>query len=494
MPHPVSLSKSKLLALCQCPRRLWLEQYSPELAEESAETEARFQTGRVVGEHARQVYGKNGAHHVDNQRGLRSAVAQTSELIEAGGTEPIFEATFDHDGLTVQVDILDRSDGVLRIVEVKSSTKFKPYHLDDCAIQAWVLEQLGQPLGQVVLAHINNEFVCHGDGNHEGLFAEDDLTEQANERFEAMPELIAQARATLASLDEPDVAVGPHCDSPYGCPFYTHCAPPQGKYPVFGLGGRKKKLYEIMHAGYEDLRDVPEALLSSDTQRRIQQQSRLDEAFVGQALAKFEAELPYPRYYLDFETIGFAVPIWNDTRPYEALPFQWSCHVDHGEGGLDHEEFLDLSGEPPMCECARQLIETLGTAGPVLVYTSYEQRVINALAARYPEFELKLKAIGDRLVDLHPVTKAHYYHPDMLGSWSIKSVLPTVAPKLDYGELGEVRNGDAAQTAYLEAIKPETSASRRERLRQDLLDYCRYDTLALVELVKFFRISAVESI
>jgi hypothetical protein len=50
----------------------------------------------------------------------------------------------------------------------------------------------------------------------------------------------------------------------------------------------------------------------------------------------------------------------------------------------------------------------------------------------------------------------------MHGSWSIKAVLPTVAPDLSYDKLGAVRDGLAAQTAYLEAIDAKTSAARRD--------------------------------
>jgi hypothetical protein len=74
----------------------------------------------------------------------------------------------------------------------------------------------------------------------------------------------------------------------------------------------------------------------------------------------------------------------------------------------------------------------------------------------------------------------------MQGSWSIKAVLPTVAPELRYSALGEVQDGFAAQNAYVEAIAPTTSEARRAALRRALLDYCRHDTLALVRLVEFF--------
>ena len=132
------------------------------------------------------------------------------------------------------------------------------------------------------------------------------------------------------------------------------------------------------------------------------------------------------------------------------------------------------------------LIDTLGRRGPVLMYTAYERSVIRSLAAMFPDLAGALEAIDLRLVDLHPVTRQNYYHPDMLGSWSIKAVLPTIAPDMDYAALAGIQEGTEASTAYLEAIDPDTAPERRAELRRDLLDYCRHDTEALVRLVHFF--------
>lgn len=488
MPPPIGLSKSKLLAYLQCPRKVWLQTYSPELEEPSPEAANAMATGRVVGGLARRVYGRGGGHHVTSERGLRGAIETTRRLLTEGGREPIFEASFDYEGIVVQIDILDRGGEAPRIVEVKSSTHVKEHHLDDCAIQAWILRALDIPVGVVAVANIDTAFVYGGDQRYEGLFKETDVTEQIGPRLPSLPALATDARATLEALDEPTTPIGPQCHSPHPCPFFGHCAPPQGKYPVLGLGGSKDKQLALLNAGYRDLRDVPESELANDVQRRIWHQTRLETPRVDHELRALARELDFPRYYLDFETIGFAVPIWPDTRPYEALPFQWSCHIDPGGGekALLHEEFLDLSGEPPMRAAAEALITELGTVGPILVYTPYERRMLDELAARYADLAPQLKKLRERLVDFHPWLKQHYYHPAMLGSWSLKAVLPTVAPDLRYDALGEVHDGNTAQAAYLEAIEPQTSEARRVELGRELLAYCRQDTLALARLVEFF--------
>ncbi|MCH8250753.1 MAG: DUF2779 domain-containing protein [Proteobacteria bacterium] len=185
------------------------------------------------------------------------------------------------------------------------------------------------------------------------------------------------------------------------------------------------------------------------------------------------------------------VPIWPGTRPYATVPVQWSCHIDDGSGdgsanNMRHEEFLDLSGEPPMRALAEQLIECLGDAGPVLMWTNFEEGVIKELIKLFPDLAEPLQKIIDRLFDLKPVVKDNYYHPQMLGSWSIKAVLPAIAPHMNYAELEGINEGMGASEGFLEAINADTSPERKTELEEQLLRYCKFDTEAMVEIVRFF--------
>ena len=146
--------------------------------------------------------------------------------------------------------------------------------------------------------------------------------------------------------------------------------------------------------------------------------------------------LPYPRYYLDFETITPAIPVWANTRPYQMVPFQWSCHIEDTSGNLEHLEYLADSETDPRPAFIDTLIAAVGSTGPVLVYNApFESGRMKELAEAFPDKAVPLQSIISRVVDLLPLMRDHYYHPDMLGSWSIKAVLPTVAPELDYTTL-----------------------------------------------------------
>jgi hypothetical protein len=375
-------------------------------------------------------------------------------------------------------------------VEVKASTRLKPEHANDCAVQAWVHREAGYPLAAIALAHIDNGFVYRGEGDYTGLFVEHDLTGEVADLLPSVPIWVSEARQA-ASGPLPEVAPGQQCASPYPCPFMHVCWPVKGRegvdYPVMGLGGSRKKQGEWLSRGYRDIRDVPAAEISAETQQRIHRVTCSGKPELLPGARAFVEELPYPRFYLDFETVSPAVPFWPGTRPYQVLPVQWSCHIERSPGELEHAEFLDLSDQPPMRALAESLIGHLEEAGPVLTYTTYERTVIRGLAEMFEDLAAPLQAVLDRLVDLHPVTRLNYYHPDMLGSWSIKAVLPTIAPDMDYESLEGVHEGTEASAAYLEAISPSTSPERKAALRAELLDYCRHDTEAMVRLVSFFR-------
>ncbi len=274
------------------------------------------------------------------------------------------------------------------------------------------------------------------------------------------------------------------------CPFAGHChaeLPAAPDFPVWLLPGKagKATAARLAAEGIADLREAPREGFVAAHELRIYDASRSGVAFHDRdAMAAATADWAYPRSFLDFETVAPAIPRWAGTRPYEAIPFQFSCHVQAEGGGLEHHGFLDLSGADPRRGCAEALLEVLGDRGAIITYNlATERGVICGLAEQFADLREALLACAARLVDALPLVRAHYYHPQMMGSYSIKAVLPAVAPGLSYDDLDEVRDGLAAQRAYLEAIQPGATAERRAALHERLTAYCRLDTLTMVELV-----------
>jgi hypothetical protein len=339
-------------------------------------------------------------------------------------------------------------------------------------------------VADIALAHIDNQFTYPGNGNYAGLLVEKPIGDLARRIAPQVPNWTRLAQQTVAG-PEPNIPVGTRCRSPYECPFVGHCWPPT-EYPLTDLPRLGKKLDAYVARGYRDVRDVPGFEVGGDDTLRVWHATVSGRVEVRPALRDALRGLAYPRYHLDFETIGPAVPIWSGTRPYQAIPFQWSVHIERAPGRVEHAEHLDLSGALPARELTSRLLAVLGSEGPILTFGAYELQCLRTLAGLVPELGDRIRSLEPRLTDLLRLIKPGYYHPAMHGSWSIKSVLPTVVPELRYEDLGEVQEGDAAQRAFLEAIKPTTSSRRKAEIEQSLRRYCAFDTQAMLRMVQVF--------
>ena len=480
------LSKSRIIAHRQCPKRLWLQTYRPELIQVDPNSAMLMAVGNQVGEIARTLYPEG---VLIDGNDLTQALADTArELAEA--PHPIFEATLRHEGVLIRADLLLPDNGGYRLVEVKSSASVKDYHREDAAIQTWVLKQVGIPVTRTEIAYVDSTFVYKGDGDYRALFSYEDITGTVEILQSSIPEWVHAARTTVAGV-EPDIAPGKQCKSPFACPFIAYCTPEpatvEGYPPETLPNDRNGKVAAGLRAdGYEDLRQVPENRLTSEQHRRIRRACISGSAKINAEAGRQLAALPYPRCYMDFETIQFAAPIWGGTKSRAQIPFQWSCHVEHKQGKIVHHEFLADSLSDPRRAFSESLLNVLGDEGPIFVYSAgFERSRLRELATELPDLAERIEEAIDRLVDLLPIARANYYHPAMRGSWSIKQVLPTIAPELTYDALA-VANGMMAQAAFMKMTDAATSELDRRKLRTDLLEYCCQDTLAMVRLAHFF--------
>jgi len=498
-PRPVhrahGLSKSRLTALAQCPKRLWLQVHRPEVAAIDPSRETRFAVGHEIGALACSLIPEG--IMIDAEPDLGAALERTTELIENGVRQPLFEATFAHDGVLVRVDVMEPvDDGSWHVAEVKSSTSRKDYHLADLATQLWVMRENGITIESASIRHIDNGFTLLEEGRYEGLLTDTDSLAEAQARESIQSELASQAREILAGI-EPTMDVGDHCDSPFSCEFGDYCRQgvPHVEWPIRQLPNTGKRLAgDWADKGILELLDLPPESLSNATHRRIHEATRTGVAFHDRERALCDtADWAWPRSYLDFETIAFAIPRWVGTRPWQQIPFQFSVHVEEEDGAIEHREFLDLNGTDPRRACAEALISHLPAAGAIITYfSSFERARVKELAENFPDLAGELLAIADRIVDLLPVTRNCWYHRDQRGSWSIKAVLPTIGGASAYKDL-VVQDGGAAQLAFLEAIAPSCTPDRLDEIAGDLQRYCALDTEAMIVVLHHLIARGAES-
>ena len=231
---------------------------------------------------------------------------------------------------------------------------------------------------------------------------------------------------------------------------------------------------------------MPKSRLSNPRHLQVWQASRSGKAVVDPILPQTLRALGYPRTYMDFESLNPAIPIWPGTRPYQQIVFQWSCHTQTRDGRVTHREFLADGPQDPRHAFLTTLLDAVGRSGPVLVWNdAFEKTRLCELATLYPAFAPRIDALIARLVDLLPLFRKHYYHPAMMGSTSLKDVLPTIAPDLAYDDL-DVANGTMAQEVFQRMLLQQMPEEQRESTRQALLKYCERDTGALVRVAGYF--------
>jgi hypothetical protein len=478
------LSKSRFLAGLQCHLRLWYQCFERELIPEVPPSrQAIFDAGHEAGELATQLF--PGGILIDEPYYLhKQAVQSTLQAMQDPDVKSIYEAAFAHDGVRIRVDVLERlDDGSWNLVEVKSSTSVKEVYYPDVAVQYYVLEGCGLKINRAGILHINNQYVYDGQNlDLESLFSFEDLTDATMSMQPEIPGQLKELKGMLAVDSAPEIQPSRHCHKPYDCEFWDHCTKDMPEFWVYDISGiGQEKLDELAEMGIQAIRDIPETLPLSQIQNRIRASVTNRQEFISDQLEAELNDVAYPVHFLDFETIGVAIPRYAGTRPYQTIPFQWSDHILYENGNLDHREYLCNEDKDPREEFTQTMLDALGTRGSIVIYTTYETGILNSLIEHFPQYAGELQSVIDRFVDLYAIIKRHYYHPKFYGSFSLKYVLPALVPEMSYENLS-IQDGMQASLDYLRMIDSETSHDEKARIRAELLTYCGQDTLAMVKI------------
>lgn len=485
----ITCSKSLYTRGIQCSKSLWLKKYSSEvLSPPDATALARFETGNIIGDLACALF-PNGREIPYMEKNFAGMAELTREWMDEG-LEYIYEATFIHDGVVVMVDVLRVTPDGVEIYEVKSSSEVKDIYLHDVSIQRYVLESLGHTVTKSHVLHIDSSYVRGDDLDLSALFIIADVSEAVDALMGRVPAKLAEFEAHLSDRDnEPAIEIGKHCKNPYECDAMHYCWKIQRSIPdysifnIFTLGSKNQ--VELYNQGIVRIEEIPDGYKMTPIQQQKVDNWKSQRTYIDRdAIKEFLSTLTYPIYHLDFETFQQAVPQWSGISPYQQIPFQYSLHIEHSDGTLEHREFLAPAGADPRYALAQQLIRDIPENVTVLAYNmSFEKGVIDKLAQNFPDLSERLKNIIPNIRDLMiPFQKGYYVTPSMNGSYSIKYVLPALVPEMAqaYKKLNGVQNGGEAMNAY--ARLETMNLDEQDRLRRALLEYCRLDTLAMVRV------------
>lgn len=478
------LSKSKYLVGLQCSKLLWYHYNAKEKIPSPDEaTKAIFEQGHEVGELAKSLFPGG----IEVAKGILDFAEVIPRSIEAlKSRKPLFEAAFRYKNAFARVDILDPTGrDHWDIIEVKSSTEVKDVHIHDLALQRYTYEGAGLNIRHCYLMYVDNTYVRRGRIEPTKLFTREDVTKQVADFLPRVETHLKQMIEVIGLRKHPAIDIGPHCNDPYDCPLHEVCwsfLPDDNVFTMHRLGQRA---FDLLKSGVERIAEIPDSYKLSRTQtiqlRAVKnQRAVIDKA----ALADFLGELKYPLYFLDFETLATAIPLFDEVRPYEQIPFQFSLHIVKSEGAKpEHHSFLADGLTDPRPEFLTRLKRLLGVTGSIVSYNaSFERGRMKSACEIFPQYMPWWERTEPRIVDLlKPFRAFDYYHPDQSGSASMKDVLPALTGA-GYERLS-IADGGTASREYLRVTFAPVQSEEREKIREQLEKYCALDTGGMVDIV-----------
>ena len=472
-----NLSKSNYMAGIDCSRRLWLNLWRKELKPAPAGMSKLIMgQGRDFGELAHQLY--PGAVLIDiDIRNLAKAEDDTRSAIDEGASL-VLEATFRYGQYRVLSDVVERlPDGSWHLIEVKSSTRTKPEHIPDLAYQRFVMEGCGYRVSRCSVVYANTFGTAPPVAD---LFSMEDVTEVVAGHLPVVaPSLIPLTLLLDEQAECPPVAFTKLCTK---CDFQSHCWEGIERPTIYEVID-VRKIPELEAEGIFYVDDIPaDFKLSAKVRNTVERMQARRVDIDKPAIQGMLDRLAYPLYFLDFESAAIATPLLEESSPWQKYAFQYSLHVQDESGHVEHIEFLHEDCSDPSRAIADSLVKNIGDTGSIIVYYQpMEKGVLKDLAKQFPDRCDALKGMITRLWDLEVVFNKHYRHWQWGTRSSIKKVLPTLVPELSYKDL-EIQEGGSATAEWIEMIRA-TDAQHKAKIAQALLEYCKLDTWAMVELL-----------
>nr|WP_319776145.1 DUF2779 domain-containing protein [uncultured Sphaerochaeta sp.] len=451
--------------------------------------QAVFDRGTDIGKLAQELFPGGVDASPQNVRRGDIAVETTKELI-ADGQRVIYEAGFIHDDILVYSDIIVNENDGWKIYEVKSSTGITETYLWDVAVQFYVLSGAGLKVSDISLVYINNEYVRKGEIEIQKLFLKESVLKDIEHLLPLVESHTRKFKQVINRPEMPDIDIGEHCTNPYRCGFFNYCWNKIPEDSIFEISNMHlKKKFELYRDGIIKLDDIPEEMVLSKNHKIQVDAYKNNSAIIEkEEIEEFLTDFKYPLYFMDFESFQPAVPLYDNSRPYQQIPFQFSIHLlENKDAELKHYEYLGDPNNDPRKPFIDKLVQLTGDNGSIVVYNkAFENTRLREIVRDYPQYAEGVEKIIERVVDLMiPFQKKYYYMPAMKGSFSIKSVLPALVPELSYKDM-EIGDGGTASVSF-ENILSMDDMFEIEKIRNNLLEYCKLDTLAMVKIYEKLR-------
>ena len=481
------ITKSDFLNYLKCPSFFWFAKLHPErLSEDKTDPFVKqlIEQGNEVETCARELF-PNG---VLVQSYGQTSVETTQNLINQG-VKYIFQASFLYQNLYIRVDVLERTDQGWNIYEVKATNSQdvkKEVYIADAAFQAFVIKQLGFQIKNVSLIELNKEYVKYGETDFQELLITSPINSEVNEMQELIERSVLDMQKFIKQETEPTECDCYRLTKRNWCRSFHIMYPKLPEYSVHEISRiGEKKFKGLLDNDIIDVMDIPKDYELTVIQRNQVNVAQSEEPIINSKGIRRELnKIQFPLYFLYYETFGAAIPVYDGCAPYNQVPFQFSLHFkESSTSDYEHIEYLHTDSSSPIKAIAEKLCESIGSIGSIITWNdSFEAKCNELLARIHPEYEAQLQSINDRLYDLQDVfSKQYHVDKGFRGKTSIKKVLPVICPELSYNQL-DIGDGGTATSKFKEMIWGNIDDKERKKIANDLLEYCKLDTWAMVRI------------
>lgn len=411
---------------------------------------------------------------------------ETSQFLKK--RKPLFNAAFSSGLFYTNTDILSPSafDDGWDIHLVKSSPSIKKYHTSDIAFQKMVATLSGTKINDCFIIYVNQDYSYQESFDPQLFFSRQNVTDKVNAILKQTEKTATQYLALMNG--EPFSGETNKCKSPSECQMIQVCWNDLEGGDIFSLREGNNIPAQLLRAGVRNLKEIPSGTELSFRQSIQVNSEKTREAYIQpEKIKSFLEKIKYPLFFLDFETINPALPLYRNSRPYQHIPFQYSLHIQKSElSDPEYYGYLESGSVDPRLEILATLRDLISTEGSIVVYDDFfEKRCLREAVALYPEYTEWLSMIMNNFADIsEPFKSFSYYHPDQKGSASLKAVLP-VLTGLSYKDLS-IKSGGSANTEFLKwKLNPENfSDNEKQQVMVALTEYSRLDTFALYAIVR----------
>ena len=492
----IELTKSEFIQFLKHPGFLWLKKYDKDKLPSLEDIQHILDMGNKFEKYAEEYFADSIRLGFNNYMEYRSLPERTKKELTIGKHKTIFQGRLVSSNLTCIFDILEKEGDKYNLYEIKASTKVKEEYYYDLAFQRKVIEGAGFKLNNIKIIYVNNEFTLTEKGIAvEDIIKIEDVKEKVLGKEEYVDENIKKAFQIIAMGKENPPSFSPVNIGKLGklqewLEVYRNLETisENSIYNLSRISLKKIIMFDEIKVNSQN--DIPDDMFSELSDRQQKQILSIKDGRIieKEEIKNFMNKFKYPLHFLDYETYMDVIPRFIGTRPYQQIPIQYSLHILHEDGKLEHKEYLHTTTEDPLKIVAENLQKDVSPEGTFIVWNeSFEKKCNELIGECFSPSKTFFEDINSRIVDLmEPFCNSYFVDKGFLGSASIKKVLPVLIPELSYKTLN-IQDGASAQKIWGETFLGPTTDAEKTKVIKDLKEYCKLDTLSMVEIYKYLK-------